>query len=172
MASHLRTKHHTLQTQPSRTSHHRNQQHTQRPKQPNNKNNPIHSAKIVETNSELSSQTLSELTLDENSCTFKDHPNGLSLEGLEKERLMLKLVDEGWYFRLKEVKNTSYLCVRKSKEEHSLGSYTKEIKYITEKKQNQNQKNTKTKVTPLTVCVSSLTFLNATTKNLVCIQLT
>jgi len=57
----------------------------------------------------------------------------LSAEGLEKECLMLKFAGEGWHFRLKEVKNRSYLCIRKSKEEHSLGPFTNEIKYIAEK---------------------------------------
>jgi hypothetical protein len=46
---------------------------------------------------------------------------------------MLKFADDGWYFRLKNVKNRSYLCVRKSKEEHSFGLFTNEIKYIAEK---------------------------------------
>jgi len=57
----------------------------------------------------------------------------LSEEGLEKEHLMLKYAGDGWYFRLKNVKNKNYLCVRKSKEEHSLGQFTNEIKYIAEK---------------------------------------
>jgi len=55
------------------------------------------------------------------------------LEGLEKERLLLKLAGDGWYFRLKEVKNKSYLCARKLQEERSLGPYTSEIKYVAEK---------------------------------------
>ncbi|MDR1992848.1 MAG: type IV secretory system conjugative DNA transfer family protein [Nitrososphaerota archaeon] len=59
--------------------------------------------------------------------------NGLSVEGLEKEQLILKFASEGWHFRLKNVKNKSYLCARKSKEEHSLGLFTNEIKYIAEK---------------------------------------
>jgi hypothetical protein len=46
---------------------------------------------------------------------------------------MLKLAGEGWHFRLKEVKNKSYLCARKFQEEHSLGPFTNELKYITEK---------------------------------------
>jgi hypothetical protein len=59
--------------------------------------------------------------------------NGLSVEGLEKEQMLLKFAGDGWHFRLKNVKNKSYLCVRKSKEEHSLGLYTNEIKTIVEK---------------------------------------
>jgi hypothetical protein len=96
------------------------------------KTTQLHTSKIVETTLELSSHTPFKQTI-ENSGSFEDKPTELSLEGLEKERLMLKFTDEGWYFRLKEVKNRSYLCVRKSKEEHSFGLYTNEIKYIAEK---------------------------------------
>ncbi|MDR2719892.1 MAG: hypothetical protein LBC03_03705 [Nitrososphaerota archaeon] len=90
-------------------------------------------SKPLETNLELSSHIPSKQTLDESIRSFEDELAVLSLEGLAKEQLMLKLTDEGWYFRLKEVKNKNYLCVRKSKEEHSLGPYTNEIKYIAEK---------------------------------------
>ncbi|MCL2432284.1 hypothetical protein [Candidatus Bathycorpusculum sp.] len=90
-------------------------------------------SKLIETILELSSQTPSKPALDENICSFEDNPAGLSLEGLAKEQLMLKLAGEGWYFRLKTVKNKRYLCVRRSKEEHSLGPFTNEIKYIAEK---------------------------------------
>ncbi|MDR2720604.1 MAG: type IV secretion system DNA-binding domain-containing protein [Nitrososphaerota archaeon] len=90
-------------------------------------------AKIVETSLELSSQTPSKPTLAENNDSFESKIVVLSLEGLEKERLMLKFVGEGWYFRLKEVKNKNYLCVRKSQEEHSLGLFTNEMKHIAEK---------------------------------------
>jgi hypothetical protein len=93
---------------------------------------PPHPFKLVETSLELSSQIPTKSLL-ENSGSFEDNPSGLSLEGLEKERLILKFVGEGWYFRLKEVKNKSYLCVRKSKEERSFGLFTDEIKYIVEK---------------------------------------
>ncbi|MCL1976494.1 MAG: type IV secretory system conjugative DNA transfer family protein [Candidatus Bathyarchaeota archaeon] len=88
--------------------------------------------KLIKTTLESSNNTPPKSVL-ENSDSFEDKPVGLSLGDLEKERLMLKFADEGWHFRLKEVKNKNYLCVRKSKEEHSLGSYTKEIKYIAEK---------------------------------------
>jgi len=81
---------------------------------------------------DLSSQTPSKPTL-ENNDTSKDKTMELTCEGLELERLMLKFASEGWYFRLKEVKNKKYICVRKSKEEHSLGPFTNEIKYIAEK---------------------------------------
>jgi hypothetical protein len=88
--------------------------------------------KLIETSLGSSNQTPAKPTL-ENDDSFENTPVELSLEVLEKERLMLKFVGEGWYFRLKEVKNKSYLCVRKFKEEHSLGSFTNEIKYIAEK---------------------------------------
>jgi len=88
--------------------------------------------KIVETSLELSSQTPFKTSL-ESICSFEDKPVGLSLEGLEKERLMLKFAGEGWYFRIKTVKNRNYLCIRKSKEEYSLGIFNNEIKYIAEK---------------------------------------
>jgi hypothetical protein len=90
-------------------------------------------SKIVETTRELYSQTPSKPLLEESINSFEDKPIELSLEGLEKERLMLKLAGEGWYFRLKEVKNRNYLCVRKAQEEHSLGLFTNEIKCIAEK---------------------------------------
>ena len=79
--------------------------------------------KSIEAPLELSNITPAKLTLENNG----------SFEGLEKERLMLKFASEGWYFRLKNVKNRNYLCVRKSKEEYSLGLFTDEIKYIVEK---------------------------------------
>jgi hypothetical protein len=88
--------------------------------------------KLIETSLESPNQTPSKPTL-ENNCAFEDNPVELSLEGLDKERLMLKFASEGWYFRLKEVKNRNYLCVRKSQEEHSFGLFTNEIKYIVEK---------------------------------------
>jgi hypothetical protein len=94
---------------------------------------PPAASKPFETMFELSSQTPPKPTLEENICSSEDKPTGLSVESLEKERLMLKFAGEGWYFRLKEVKNKNYLCVKKSKEEHSLGSFTNEIKYIAEK---------------------------------------
>ncbi|MCL1976719.1 MAG: type IV secretion system DNA-binding domain-containing protein [Candidatus Bathyarchaeota archaeon] len=101
-------------------------------------NSPINS-KLTETNLELSNQTPTKPALENNdSSEYKTAV--LSFEGLEKERLMLKLADEGWYFRLKEVKNKKYLCVRKSKEEHSLGPYTNEIKCIAEKNKIQIKK--------------------------------
>jgi hypothetical protein len=81
---------------------------------------------------DLSSQTPSKLTL-ENNDTSEDKTMELSFEGLEKERLMLKVIGEGWYFRLKTVKNKTYFCIRKSKEEHSLGLFTDEVKRIAEK---------------------------------------
>jgi len=87
---------------------------------------------IVESVLELSRPTLSNSAL-ENNCSSEDKVVVLSLEGLEKERVMLQFVGEGWYFRLKEVKNRSYLCVRKSQEEHSLGLFTNEVRYIVEK---------------------------------------
>jgi len=89
-------------------------------------------SKPTETNFKLSNQTPTKPIL-ENNASSEDKAIELSLEGLEKECLLLKLADDGWYFRLKEVKNRCYLCVRKSKEERSLGPYTNEIKYIVEK---------------------------------------
>ncbi|MDR2707821.1 MAG: hypothetical protein LBB87_03630, partial [Nitrososphaerota archaeon] len=94
---------------------------------------PQPTAKIVETTLELSSQTLSKPTLEENNNSFESKIVEVSLDGLEKERLMLKFVGEGWYFRLKEVKNKNYFCARKSTEEYSFGLFTDEIKYIAEK---------------------------------------
>jgi len=91
-----------------------------------------HLSKTSEITLELSRQ-ISARQILENTISFEDNPSGLSAEGLEKERLMLKFVNEGWYFRLKEVKNKKYLCVRKSKEEHSLGQFTNEMKFIAEK---------------------------------------
>jgi hypothetical protein len=84
-------------------------------------------SKPIETIPEVSSQTLSKPAL-ENKGSLENKTTGLSAEGLEKERLMLKFANEDWYFRLKNVKNKSYLCVRKSQEEHSLGPFTNEIK--------------------------------------------
>ena len=102
-------------------------------------NNPTQH-KTIETSQGLYSQMSSKTALENNNTT-EDKPIELTFEGLEKERLMLKLADEGWHFRLKEVKNKSYLCVRKFQEEHSLGPYTKEIKYITEKNKIKIKKN-------------------------------
>jgi len=93
---------------------------------------PATTSKLIDPALELFSQTSSKTAL-ENYSSFEDKPVGLSLEGLEKERLMLKFAGEGWYFRLKEVKNKNYLCIRKSKEERSLGLYTNEVKYIAQK---------------------------------------
>ncbi|MDR1992530.1 MAG: type IV secretory system conjugative DNA transfer family protein [Nitrososphaerota archaeon] len=69
----------------------------------------------------------------ENNVYFEDKPLELSFRELEKEKIILKLANEGWYFRLKTVKNKEYLCARKAQEEHSIGQYTQELKYITEK---------------------------------------
>jgi len=93
---------------------------------------PLLKPKPLEPTRELSIKTLSERTL-ENSASFERKPTDLSFESLEKERLMLKFASEGWHFRLKEVKNKSYLCIRKLQKEHSLGPFTNEIKYVTEK---------------------------------------
>jgi len=88
--------------------------------------------KPIEATHELPNQNNAKAISKENQ-SLDNQSNGLSFEGLEKERLMLKFAGEGWYFRLKEVKNRKYLCVRKSKEEHSFGPFTNEIKYIAEK---------------------------------------
>jgi hypothetical protein len=96
------------------------------------KTNYSSASKLFESALESSSQTPSKSTL-ENSGSFEDNRFGLSVEDLEKERLMLKFAGEDWYFRLKEVKNKNYLCVRKSQEEHSLGLFTDEVKCIVEK---------------------------------------
>jgi hypothetical protein len=85
--------------------------------------------KLTGTSLESSNHTPSKPALENNS-PFEDKPVKLSVEGLEKELLILKFAGAGWYFRLKEVKNKNYLCVRKSKEEHSLGPFTDEVKCI------------------------------------------
>jgi tyrosyl-tRNA synthetase len=89
----------------------------------------------IETNSILCDQNNQKFanSKSEEKQRLDKQGTGLSGEGVEKEQILLKFAGEGWYFRLKEVKNKCYLCVRKSKEEHSLGLFTNEIKYITEK---------------------------------------
>jgi hypothetical protein len=67
----------------------------------------------------------------------------LSFDGLEKERLILKHASEGWHFRLKNVKNKTYLCARKNQEEHSFGVFTNELEHITKKKHQIKIKNHK-----------------------------
>ncbi|MDR2202890.1 MAG: type IV secretory system conjugative DNA transfer family protein [Nitrososphaerota archaeon] len=101
-------------------------------------------SKPIEITPEISSQTLSKVAMKNNSSS-EDKPMELHFEGVEKERLILKFASEGWYFRLKNVKNKSYLCVRKSKAEHSLGPFTNEIKYIAEKNKIKIKKIKKTK---------------------------
>jgi len=90
-------------------------------------------SKLIEKALELSSQTPSKPALEKNNDLFEDKTVVLSTVDLEKERLMLQFAGEDWYFRLKEVKNKSYLCARKSTEEHSFGLFTNEIRYIAEK---------------------------------------
>jgi len=81
---------------------------------------------------ELTNQTSAKPFL-ENNVYFEDNHLELSFKELEKEKIILKLANNGWYFRLKTVKNKQYLCARKAQEEHSIGQYTNELKYITEK---------------------------------------
>jgi hypothetical protein len=81
---------------------------------------------------DLTSQTPSKSTLENNNSS-DDKLVELPFEDLLKEKIILKLASEGWYFRLKTVKNINYLCARKAQKEHSLGQYTTQIEHITQK---------------------------------------
>ncbi|MDR2203857.1 MAG: hypothetical protein LBE76_06130 [Nitrososphaerota archaeon] len=93
---------------------------------------PLLKPKPIESSHEFPNQKPAKSNFEEKQ-SLDNQSYGLSEEGLEKERLMLKFAGDGWYFRLKNVKNKNYLCVRKSREEHSLGPFTNGIKYIAEK---------------------------------------